>query len=339
MMCLSPACSRYRTALQAASRNFPACSPTHAPSKLPAPSLCTKPDRQALSSIWSSLLSTLVCIRSANSPRNSCDSNGSDVKSSRTRSATTGSGRRGRCTVAARAGAPTPGTAAAAAMICTSSRREIVPMQAGLPVRLPDRVVGKKIDVRTLDELRRLHAESCQQVVGLAHTGLGWLVFIEYDLELQEMPQPRDLIEMNARSSEQKQRAMLLDTAHLPIRQAQGYSHSLRRRGRRAQVEGLLRSLLIAAAIVDELALILGERANLQPSAGARKIGVVLWDFKGPLVSNESDLRHERFDTGDSGLDLDVSGHAGLTLGKRSISGGRFHSAPGRGGLRRPSRT
>src|SRR6267143_6035425 len=336
MMCRSPACSRYRTALQAASRNFPACSPTHAPSKLPALSRCTKPDRQVLSSIWSSLPCTLVCIRSANSPRNSCDSYGSDVKSSPTRSATTGSGRCGRCTVAARAaGAPTPGTAAAAAMICTSSLREIVPMQAGLPVR----VVGKKIDVRTLDELRRFHAESCQQVVGLAHTGLGWLVFVEYDLELQEMPQPRDLIEMNARSSEQKQRAVLRDTAHLPIRQAQGPSHSLRRRGRRAQVEGLLRSLLIATAIVDELAVILGERANLQPSGGARKISVVLWDFERPLVCNESDLRHERFDTGDSGLDLDVSGHAGLTLGKRCISGGRFYSAPGRRGLRWPSRT
>src|ERR1700730_11893491 len=129
---------------------------------------------------------------------------------------------------------------------------------------------------------------------------------------------------MNARSSEHKQRAVLLDTADQPLRPAQGSSHSLRRRGRRAQVEGLLRSLLIATAIVDELAVILRERANLQPSGGARKISVVLRDFEGPLVSNESDLRHERFDTGDSGLDLDVSGHAGLTPGKRSISGGRF---------------
>src|ERR1700730_5959132 len=124
------------------------------------------------------------------------------------------------------------------------------------------------------------------------------------------MTQSGHSVEMNARSANEKQRAVLLYTARLTVRQSQRLSQSCGRRGWGAQVEGFLGRQLVITAIVDELALFAGEHPQLQPSGVAGKVGIVLPDFAGSLVGNGLHLRYERLDACDPGLDFDVSGQA-----------------------------
>ena len=93
---------------------------------------------------------------------------------------------------------------------------------------------GKEVNICVLNQLRRLYTEPRHEFVSLTHTGFGRLVFFQHDLKLKEVTQTSNPVEMDARSSNQKQRAVLLHTAGLTIGQSQRLSQSLRRGGGRA---------------------------------------------------------------------------------------------------------
>jgi len=80
------------------------------------------------------------------------------------------------------------------------------------------RAAGKKINVRTFDELRRLYAEPRHEFMGFAHADFGRLVFSKHDLELEEVPQASDSVKMDAGSSDKEHRAVLLHPARLAVR-------------------------------------------------------------------------------------------------------------------------
>jgi len=70
-----------------------------------------------------------------------------------------------------------------------------------------------------LYQLGRLHAEPIHENVGLSNAALGSFAIFEYYLQLEEAAQSLDLVQMDPRSSGEKESSMLSHSARLAVRQ------------------------------------------------------------------------------------------------------------------------
>jgi hypothetical protein len=77
----------------------------------------------------------------------------------------------------------------------------------------------QEINVRALYQLSRLHAESLHQNVGLSNAALGSFAIFKYHLQLEKAAQSLDLVQMDPRSSNEKECSMLSYSARLAVRQ------------------------------------------------------------------------------------------------------------------------
>jgi hypothetical protein len=77
----------------------------------------------------------------------------------------------------------------------------------------------QEINVRALYQLRRLHAEPFHETVGLPNAVLSSFAILKYHLQLEEVAQSLDLIQMDPRSSSEKESSLLSHSARLTVRQ------------------------------------------------------------------------------------------------------------------------
>jgi hypothetical protein len=70
-----------------------------------------------------------------------------------------------------------------------------------------------------LYQLGRLHAEPLYENVGLSNAALSGFAIFKYYLQLEEAAQSLDLVQMDSRSSNEKECSMLSHSARLAVRQ------------------------------------------------------------------------------------------------------------------------
>src|SRR5262245_56191727 len=111
----------------------------------------------------------------------------------------------------------------------------------------------EKIDVRAIDELRRVDAERGHETMRLRDPGLELVTVRHQHLELEQLAEFLVPIEMDARPPDQVEGALLAHAPGLVVRERQRLAEGIRRRRRRDDEERFLRARLIRAAIEDQL--------------------------------------------------------------------------------------
>src|SRR5690349_11445924 len=172
---------------------------------------------------------------------------------------------------------------------------------------------GQEIDVGSFDKLRRLDAQLRHEFMGLADSGLRRFAVVQDDLKLKELPEVFDTVQVNPSPANQKQCASLPNAAGLAIGKRQSVPQSIGRGSPREEIEGLLGTWLIGAAVKDELAGIAGEGAQFQAARFTGEERVVLLEFKGTLIGDGRRFAGNGPQIRDGGFDLDVSWHGRLT--------------------------
>src|ERR1700754_186101 len=109
----------------------------------------------------------------------------------------------------------------------------------------------------------RLEGKPPHEFVRPTHPEFWGLILTEYNRQFKEVPQPIHSIEVNACSTDEKQRAVLDDTTYLSVRERERFSKDARCGRSRAKIEGLLRTRLIRPAIEDEFAVAIEKVSEL----------------------------------------------------------------------------
>jgi hypothetical protein len=152
-------------------------------------------------------------------------------------------------------------------------------------------------------------AERGHEAVGFLDACLRALALREDDFQLEEMPQVLDTIEVDARSSNEVQGAMLADAPCLTVGERERLAERIRRRRGRDDEEGLLRTRLVRALIEDELTGVGGEPAQLQSSALACEERIVLHDLHRAVMRQGRDRGRDGIHARKTRFDLDVTSH------------------------------
>lgn len=113
---------------------------------------------------------------------------------------------------------------------------------------------GQQIDISAFNELRRLNAKLGHEIVSFLNTCFCWLALLEDYFQLQEVPQVLDSIEVHSCTPDYEERAVLLNSACLPIGLRQSLAQRSGRGGWRTKIERLFWALLVCPAIEDEFA-------------------------------------------------------------------------------------
>src|SRR4029077_13304263 len=126
---------------------------------------------------------------------------------------------------------------------------------------------------------------------------------------LEEVPEVLDPVEVDARPSDQIERAMLADPSGVAIDERESLAQGSGRRRGGDDEEGFLGTGLVRTPVEDELTVAAGECPQLQPPTLTREECVVLNDLDRPLVGERRDPGRQGVDALDARLDLDVAWH------------------------------
>jgi hypothetical protein len=130
----------------------------------------------------------------------------------------------------------------------------------------------KHIDIRPVNELRRVDVEFLHEIVELANTAGRRFIDAEDGFQLEKVTQPLDFVEVHARPADEIQRAVFYDPADLAIGLRQQLPQRVRRGNLRYGIRGLLGARLIGAVIEYELAAAVGKRSFSRPAAQRKKV-------------------------------------------------------------------
>src|ERR1044071_4856739 len=168
---------------------------------------------------------------------------------------------------------------------------------------------GNKIHVCSFNELRRIDAELCHQILSLADSHRYRFILFENDFQFEPVTEVFDPVQMHASPADHEQRALLTHSSRDAVGARQGLAQRLRRRRRRNAIRRLLPPRLVGPLIKNPFALLCGENTHLQTSRSATKEPVVLNEFDRTAIREPRHFDAQRISAFYARFDFDIAAH------------------------------